>query len=543
MEPAESAPVATGFRVVWTAATTLPTLLKKKSTMAEKLRMLSDWQATVRDVAAELATLLDRVTDAEIAFDDDLKLLKAWERQEAGDEAGCYYHLHSLEFASDRALLRNWLGVESQWEAQRLVFLITVDCLRADRLSCNGHPHATTPAIDGLAATGVNFRRAYSTAGATPQSFIGILLSNNSQNVGKSRGLPPHLTTLAEALAGGGFHTAGHSAANVLIPPFYGYDRGFDEFHDFLEAVDVAPADESFVARAARPGAGVAQHDVEAVTCDLKANPDIRAMLMQMKQLDAGALAAHIAGQKRFDANAAALVKGLISALYRNRVERDQFHWMHLMDVHDPINVSFSRLGRFSPVQQFLLNTYATSPELLANLGGLAAKYRQFYGCAVNYVDLNLQVLVNMLVDSGLIERSLICVTADHGQALMEESVLGQSHDRNDETVAHVPLVFAGGLARRIDPSACDRPVYGLDIAPTILDVCDIAPPESFLGSSLNSTGTPPMSGKTFEREADCGRAAPAEECSPTAQTEALAPPTHTIQEMDDAHAGREQSA
>jgi arylsulfatase A-like enzyme len=41
------------------------------------------------------------------------------------------------------------------------VLFIMCDQLRADHLSCAGHPNLRTPAIDGLAKRGVLFPRAY----------------------------------------------------------------------------------------------------------------------------------------------------------------------------------------------------------------------------------------------------------------------------------------------------------------------------------------------------------------------------------------------
>jgi arylsulfatase A-like enzyme len=47
----------------------------------------------------------------------------------------------------------------------RNILFIMCDQLRADHLSCAGHPHLKTPAIDGLAARGVRFPRAYVQSG------------------------------------------------------------------------------------------------------------------------------------------------------------------------------------------------------------------------------------------------------------------------------------------------------------------------------------------------------------------------------------------
>ena len=41
------------------------------------------------------------------------------------------------------------------------ILFIMCDQLRADNLSCYGHPHISTPHIDALAAKGTRFTRAY----------------------------------------------------------------------------------------------------------------------------------------------------------------------------------------------------------------------------------------------------------------------------------------------------------------------------------------------------------------------------------------------
>lgn len=55
------------------------------------------------------------------------------------------------------------------------IVLITVDSFRPDRLGCYGYERAHTPNIDSLAARGVTFERAYSTASWTNPSMISLL--------------------------------------------------------------------------------------------------------------------------------------------------------------------------------------------------------------------------------------------------------------------------------------------------------------------------------------------------------------------------------
>jgi hypothetical protein len=47
------------------------------------------------------------------------------------------------------------------------VILVSIDSLRADHLGAYGYPRPTSPTIDGLAATGTVFERAYSTTSWT----------------------------------------------------------------------------------------------------------------------------------------------------------------------------------------------------------------------------------------------------------------------------------------------------------------------------------------------------------------------------------------
>jgi len=373
----------------------------------------------------------------------------------------------------------------------RAVFLVTVDCLRADHLSCNGYGRPTTPALDAMAADGVNYPRAYSTAGHTSMSFPGILLSNFFQNFGRSRAVPGHLSTLAEALSDAGFRTVAFNAGNVQISHFYGYDRGFDEFHDFI---DERGRDGSTFEMGMRP----AEADLEAMLADCRARPQVLAMMEELTGLRGEALMEHLAEQRRFyPCDAAEAVRRTIADL-QDSPDGDRFYWLHLMDVHEDIAVPFSRLGAFAPAEQLLLNLCADTPAGRYVLARDPARYVALYDAAVSYVDLNLEVLHAYLADSGMLDRSLICVTGDHGQALFEGGLFGHDFSWVTENLVHVPLVMAGGLAGPLRGADAARPVSTLDIAPTILDLCGIEAPASFLGRSLRDARPRPVHGQSF---------------------------------------------
>jgi arylsulfatase A-like enzyme/Tfp pilus assembly protein PilF len=117
------------------------------------------------------------------------------------------------------------------------LLLITVDTLRPDRLSCYGSRHLRTPAMDGLAARGSLFERAFAHDPITLPSHANILLgltplahgvSENSKSRVDSRFL-----TLAEHLKSAGYATGAFIGAFPLDSRF-GLDQGFDVYADAI---------------------------------------------------------------------------------------------------------------------------------------------------------------------------------------------------------------------------------------------------------------------------------------------------------------------
>ncbi|HEC93049.1 MAG TPA: hypothetical protein ENI51_08685 [Candidatus Atribacteria bacterium] len=116
------------------------------------------------------------------------------------------------------------------------VVLITVDCLRADHMSCYGYHRNTTPYMNSLAEKSLFFKNAFANGPNTRHSVPSFLTSTypllflQEAQGGK---IHPGRKTIAEILKNNGYTTAAiHS--NPYISAFYGYNRGFDFFNDFL---------------------------------------------------------------------------------------------------------------------------------------------------------------------------------------------------------------------------------------------------------------------------------------------------------------------
>ncbi len=123
--------------------------------------------------------------------------------------------------------------------APRNLLLLTIDTLRADRLGVAGHQRPTTPTLDGLAARGVRFERAYSQAGWTLPSVATILTGLHPSRhgaVAQDRGLAADVPTLASILAGRGYETRAY-VSHLFLRSGYGLARGFATYDDGVLAV------------------------------------------------------------------------------------------------------------------------------------------------------------------------------------------------------------------------------------------------------------------------------------------------------------------
>lgn len=116
----------------------------------------------------------------------------------------------------------------------RSLVLITIDTLRADRVGAYGWAAARTPIMDGIAARGVRFRRAFAAAPITLPSHASLLTGMYPPGHGsRHNGMKARagVATLASVLHDQGWATGAFVAAFPLDRRF-GLDRGFDRYGD-----------------------------------------------------------------------------------------------------------------------------------------------------------------------------------------------------------------------------------------------------------------------------------------------------------------------
>ncbi len=312
------------------------------------------------------------------------------------------------------------------------VALVTVDCLRADHLGCYGYGRET-PNIDALAGKGLRFTHAYANAPYTPGSFLSLFTSHHPLDFKQMLPLPPASNPLPEVL---GIESAAvHS--NPLLSRHYGYQRGWNRFEDHLNSGGgVSPA--KYLPRKLR------------LLADLYfgGGPYAGAETITGKALR------HI-----------------------HDMGEPWFMWAHYMDLHHPL--------RLPPERKHTENmSLSTRMRLLENPTkdsdpSLKQGVVDAYDDNLRHIDSQ----VGRLVEAA--EDTVFIVTADHGEEFLEHGGYGHRPKLYNELL-HVPLILSGP---GVESGVREGLVSHVDVAPTILSLYGLKPPEDYVGENLFTGG------------------------------------------------------
>jgi arylsulfatase A-like enzyme len=303
------------------------------------------------------------------------------------------------------------------------VVLISVDTLRADALSPYGGP-VVTPTFERLAREGVLFERAYAPAPETAPSHASLLTGQRVLRHGVTgNGLPlaGQHETLAEAFRRQGYATAAFVSSWVLDPRF-GWSQGFDVY------------DATF------PDEGATMDKADAY-------PGAIWVGRKFRGLDRRAVETTLAAER-----------------WLRDAPEPFFLFVHYFDPHRPYvpPPSFAQRVRDVPFDVSGRHFPGLSPHALL---GVARGYQ----AEVLYLDDSLGELLAAVDARTDVERTLVVMTADHGEGLGDHGWLEHGVNLHDEQL-HVPLVFRwrGRLpaGRRIE-----TPLSVRVVAPTIADL------------------------------------------------------------------------
>jgi arylsulfatase A-like enzyme len=343
-------------------------------------------------------------------------------------------------------------GIPPGLESAPNVILIGVDTLRSDRLSCYGYTVLQTPHIDALAAGGVRYADMTAQASWTKPSFATVLTSlypSSHTAIGKLDRLPQAVTTLAEALAAGGYHTGG-IVDNVSIGPAFGFEQGFADF--------------AYLSPSYLFGAGESASQL--------------GLYQGLRRVWARVTGGRIYVQN-FYQDASVVNREAMQWLTANKGTRF-FLFLHYMDPHDPyFEHPYNGHGYARASNQ--------NPD-----PALAPTFSQLYDGEVRYLDDYLGALFDWLKTEKLYDDALIVLTADHGEEFQEHGGWWHGQTLYQEQIA-VPLIvkYPGGARAGTVVTELAR---SLDVAPTVLDAAGLPMPDTMLGRSLWSASEPPVS-------------------------------------------------
>ncbi|WP_167886456.1 MULTISPECIES: sulfatase [unclassified Thermococcus] len=345
------------------------------------------------------------------------------------------------------------------------VLLITIDCFRGDHLHYNGYERKITPTMDKLAKEGSNFFMAFSNGPHTHYSFPSILTSTyplmfEGPKIGAGR------ITLAEVMKMLGFKTVGLNS-NPFLSEYFGYGKGFDVFNDFLSGEEAKKK--------------------SSIAVNLRKKIPKGSIIYRFLQFVDKYMA--IKNQKTPYITADELRSRVIDYLERYKDEK-LFLWAHFMDAHYPYLPSretMEELG-FKDVNDFkkarLFTKMLNSPEkvtpeeaqILINL----------YDAQIYTIDQEIKKIFEYLDENGMLDETLIVITADHGEEFGEHGDFTHRVDRDKPTLynvhIHVPLIFYSGNWEYDD---VDKNVSLIDLAPTIVDLVASQKVKKFMGRSL----------------------------------------------------------
>jgi arylsulfatase A-like enzyme len=368
---------------------------------------------------------------------------------------------------------------------KRSLILVTVDCLRADHVGFLGYSRPVTPNLDSLAENSLVFSNAIVAGAPTYFSLPAILASRYPLALGRDVfGIAPHEPTVATVLHEAGYVTGAFLAGNPYLSHRYGYDQGFDSFHDFLGSSPFAvtalpiPQNNRLSDFNRRIRAASRQTRLTAAAYD-----EIYFRYCQWRSarenLSVDALRRYPAADVMVD-HACSWLSGL--------GDQPFFLWVHLMDPHFPhypspeavcslgVKHITARRARFL---NSVWNRDDIGPQRLH-------RYREeilsLYDGGVYWMDKQISRLIEFLRESRRWDQTVFALTADHGEEFLEHGGRYHSPMNFSEELIHVPL-----LLRTPDTLSMRRvqsPFSLTHLAPTLLEAVGAGIPGSFQGRS-----------------------------------------------------------
>ncbi|MDP6437648.1 MAG: sulfatase [Gammaproteobacteria bacterium] len=341
------------------------------------------------------------------------------------------------------------------------VILIVLDTLRRDHLSLYGYERKTTPQLDAWSEDARVFSAAVSASSWTLPSHASMFTGQyprthgahgyrGSKALGNAYPLPDKQETLAEIAWEKGVVTGAIISNWIFLSPDLNLDQGFDTY--WVKQPKFTNRGTGIAVF--RPGEWLAQ----------KFSADSYEQYIWSYYRDS-----HITDS---------------AIRWLSQVDGNQFFlFLNYMDVHGPNRRPPNEVVPLSDEQPASKGAVKLLIEMLDK--PINQAYQNYlvnaYDRELLHLDAELARLLRFIDTSGLGKNTTVIITSDHGEYFGEHRLLGHSKNLHGE-VTHVPFIVKGP---NIEPGRTDKPVHGIDVFPTVLELLDIDPPDQTPAHSI----------------------------------------------------------
>lgn len=326
------------------------------------------------------------------------------------------------------------------------------------------HVPANVPNLHRIATSSITFPNFYSASSWTPPAIYALFTSNYPFSRGGRVSIEKSDVTVAQTLHENGYYTAGLTPG-AWLSKFFGFDKGFENYFDSDNGV---PNKEKVYWRTRRIF-------IRLIRRRSWIGNTIRYLYVFKK---------YYRPRKSYGER---LNEKALMFLNDSKGENPFFLWIHYPETHEPyfvsrrmVNATFSRMWRINI--KALESARGKRGKAYSFTDADRQLLLDLYRVKLKQVDKNVADLFNMLEQGGyLSENTYVFIMGDHGQQFFDHGRYGHGIDLYQE-LCNVPLLiyntsFEGKKDR--------RPVSGIDIAPTILDLTGIPRPAQFRGLSI----------------------------------------------------------
>jgi arylsulfatase A-like enzyme len=375
--------------------------------------------------------------------------------------------------------------------SQPNILLIVTDQQRVDSLGCYGGALAQTPVADALAARGVRFTQCYTPSSvcspARASLFTGLYAHQHGVKA-NSDPLDRSLPNLASALLPAGYRLG--YAGKWHIDDLYGPTHfGFDA-KDWLGYAH--PAGGVYMRSFRGSWKQPANHYVEYLWDRGLDIPTLDEILYRPSSQASFEIYARQSGpvEANYEHYVAEESIDLVRrfARYGQQDGKPFFIWANFWGPHNPYILPEPYFSMFDPAaielspsmrEDFVGKPYIQRAMSYQYQGvglfdddtwrQMIAKYAGY--CAL--IDFEIGRMVDSLAEAGVLENTLVVLTADHGSMVGHHRMIDKGPHPYDD-IQRIPLLIAGPSVAA--GQVCDEFTYLHDLTPTILDWAGATP-------------------------------------------------------------------